>query len=323
LLDSSSKWPHIPTAAFSSEEAPSSLSTMDIDPITGRKLPSNAIQRVLFICPTIHIYSIPPLSSTKGYSASSWTSTTNPTAQEIFESRLRIRLIETAIPLASDNSIPAAAAAAAEKEKITVTLLVEDKSSGELFAAAPYSDPAAVEPAVDSSRFFAIRVVGEGGRKATLGLGFEERSEAVDFSIALQDSRRVLGWEKAPGVGANATGSGKGRRGAPVVQEKEEKRDFSLKEGETITVNIGGKFGRRKPQVERESHGDDVDWSNFALKPPPGSSGGGDGMVSFLPPPPSAGEVKADRGRRRQVSPKPSDNVKDLGFDDGEFGEFQ
>jgi len=40
--------------------------------------------------------------------------------------------------------------------------------------------------------------------------------------------------------------------------------------------------------------------------------------MPFLPPPPSAREVKEERRRSRQnFSPQ------DLGFDDGEFGEFQ
>lgn len=47
--------------------------------------------------------------------------------------------------------------------------------------------------ALGSSRFFALRVVGEGGMKATLGIGFEERADAFDFNTTLQDVRKLLG----------------------------------------------------------------------------------------------------------------------------------
>lgn len=216
-----------------------------------------------------------------------------------------------------------------------MSLLLDDKSSGELFAAVPYTDPNAVEPAIDSSRFFAIRVVGEGGRKAVLGLGFEERSDAVDFSIALQDARKTLGWEKTPQtVGGGSApgqigGAGRGRRPAPpgasqqqqqVFQEPPEvKKDFRLKEGEMITVNIGGKGRRAAPSSSSLSSSGSQDLSMFALKPPPPPAGGrtGGGLPS-LAPPPSARDVRGDsRASGQKVDPK------DLGFDDGEFGEFQ
>ena len=134
-----------------------------INPSTGQPLPPDAIQRVLFIASKVHNYQIPPLTSTKGYNAAAWTADNN--ARQIFTARLRI--IETAIP-APDGS-----------ELVTTDILLEDPSNGQLFAAAPYTTPAVVEQVLDSSRFFAVMVQGEGGRKAILGVGFEERSEAI------------------------------------------------------------------------------------------------------------------------------------------------
>ncbi|KAI9694100.1 MAG: hypothetical protein M1822_003371 [Bathelium mastoideum] len=288
------------------------MATM-IDPTTNRPLPPDAIQRILHISPRVHIYSIPPLTSTKGYSASAWTHATNPTAQHIFTARLRI--LETAIPNAKS---PAG-------EDVKADILLEDASTGELFAAAPYTAPTAVEQASDSARFFAVRVVGEGGRKATLGLGFEERSEAFDFGIALQEIRKVLEMEGTPGevgrsAGAGAAGRGKGA----VMREKAreaEKRDFSLKEGETITINIGNR-GRRAESGGLPEDKNDAE-ALFSLKPPPPGPGGGTAMP-FLPPPPSASDVKAERRRSRGLTPeKGKTKAQDMGFDDGEFGEFQ
>ncbi|KAH8686988.1 hypothetical protein BGZ61DRAFT_454008 [Ilyonectria robusta] len=253
-----------------------------LDPATGNALPNDAIQRILFVANAVHVYNIPPLTSTKGHNAAGWTADPK---RHIFTARLRI--VETAY------ESPDAAS------KLKVDAILEDSSTGQLFAAAPYTAPAVVEPVLDSSRFFALTVRDPQGRRAILGIGFEERSEAFDLSIALQEARKALGWE--------------GEQSKPAAaKEQEEKRDYSLKEGETITVSFGGsKFGRRKAQAGSSSSGSGsgaASLQSFALPPPPpGPSGGG----FSLPPPPSAQSVK-----------KQQQSAKDLGFDDGQFGEF-
>jgi hypothetical protein len=195
---------------------------------------------------------------------------------------------------------------------VKTDILLEDPKSGELFAAAPYTEASVVEQVLDSSRFFAVRVQGEGGRKAVLGIGFEERSEAFDFSVALQEVRRTLGLEIG-GTGAGKPGS---KTKAPAAKE-EVKRDFSLKEGETITVNFGNKgIGRRKVSNQSEDSS-----AGFSLPPPPGGSSSGGG---FLPPPPTAEEVRAkNKLNQSSDTSKSQQSIEDLGFDDGEFGEFQ
>lgn len=255
-----------------------------LDPATGRPLPDSGIQRVLFVATGIHIYQIPPLTSNKGFSASTWTSPTQPTAQQIFVCRLRI--IETSL-----------------EGKLKVDVVLEDSDSGNLFAAAPYTATAAVQQALDSSRFFAVRVQGEGGMKATLGIGFEDRNTAFDFGIALGDARKVLKLDStavAPSAARGAPGKAK-----PV---QEAKQDFSLKEGEKIHISVGSK-GRRSHADNRIDRTDDS-VALFSIAPPP------------LPPPPAAKthtEVHA--------SPAPPEiegkSAQELGFDDGDFGEFQ
>jgi hypothetical protein len=283
---------------------------MDKDPVTGRPYPSDAIQRILYVTPKVHVYRIPPLTSTKGFNAASWTQ--NP--KDLFFTG-RLRLIETAIP-------PPATAPPDTPEKVFANILLEDPKSGELFAAAPYTSPQVVEQALDSSRFFAVRVVGQGGMKATLGIGFEERPEAFDFGVALQDVRRVLDFDRPQGGPAGAAAAGRkgppGRPTAPKPVAQEVKRDFSLKEGETITVNIGG-----KSRISRGGESSDTSGGGnlFAIPPPPGksadSSGGG---IAFLPPPPIASAVKS--GGAAGIGKK-QPTAEELGFDDGEFGEFQ
>ncbi|KAF2994505.1 hypothetical protein E8E13_002575 [Curvularia kusanoi] len=280
---------------------------MNTDPLTGAALPSSAIQRVLFIAPKVHVYQIPPATSTKGYQASTWTANNNKL--QIFTARLRI--IETSIPAPE----PSSSSDDEENEKVSTTILLEDSKSGDLFAAAPYTSPRAVEQALDSSRFFAITVVGE-GRKAVLGMGFEERSEAFDFSIALQDARKALGFDNANNNSNNNT-SGPGRK-----SQKEEpgaqQRDFSLKEGETISINLGGlkARGRRAAAEKSPDQRQSEHEALFSIAPPPGAGG-----APLLPPPPSAKSVKEERRRSRQNFEQPT--AQELGFDDGEFGEFQ
>jgi len=271
-----------------------------IDPATGAALPADAIQRILFLSPSVHVYNIPPLASNKGHVAASWTADGNK--RQIFTARVRI--LETAIP---NSSLPSG-------ESLKTDILLEDPSTGQLFAAAPYTNETAVEQVLDSSRFFAVRVQGEGGRKAILGIGFEERSEAFDFSVSLQEVRKTLG----------LADSGKSGGKRPVKEEKKEevKRDFSLKEGETIVVNIGGAGRRKKSPFEEESKREGGGGMGFSLPPPPGG-----GLGAFLPPPPSASEIK--KQKRMSATFEPPNPVahdisaEDMGFDDGEFGEFQ
>ncbi|KAK3678055.1 hypothetical protein LTR78_002150 [Recurvomyces mirabilis] len=249
-----------------------------IDPATGRTLPESdtSYQRILFVTPTLHVYGIPPLSSNRGFSAGTWTSPTQPTAQEIFTGRLRI--VETTA-----------------ETGIKVDIVIEDPNTGDLFAAAPYTSQAVVQQANDSSRFFAVRVQGEGGMKATLGIGFEDRSPAFDFSIALTEARKVLGFEAA---------SSTGTKGGAML-EQENKQDFSLKEGEKIHIQVGSKGRRAVPTNTGPASSDSS--ALFSIAPPPAGGKSDEALPAVAPPPQSAG------GRSAQ----------ELGFDDGEFGEFQ
>ena len=233
------------------------------------------IQRLLFTTPSVHIYAIPPLTSTRGFNAGPWTAPPKPTAQQIFTARLRIFEISKPSPTASD------------RDSLSVTLNLEDPKTGELFAASPYTSEAVVQSALDSSRFFAVRVVGEGGMKATLGLGFEDRSDAFDFGIALREARKVLGWEK------------------PKAETSDVLRDFSLKEGEKIHIQVGGKGRKEGGDGEKKAGRDD-----------------GQALFSIAPPPPAA---SASAGFSQQGSGDVTNgkSAAELGFDDGEFGEFQ
>lgn len=230
-------------------------------------------------------------------------------------------MLETAVPDPSatkdDNE------GEEEKQRISTSILLEDPATNELFAAAPYTDPAVVEPVLDSARFFALRVVGEGGRKAVLGIGFEERSEAIDFGIALQEVRKVQGLEDG-GLDNKQGKGGPGASGRRVEDEEWTKRDFSLKEGEMIKVDVGG-LGRRKGggggNGEAKGTGSG-EGALFSIKPPPQAGASGT-TIPLISPPPNAQEIRAEKRRSRQGMVPEKGSAAELGFDDGEFGEFQ
>lgn len=306
------------------------------------------IQRILFLTSSVHVYTIPPLTSTKGgYKSADWT-TPDPRngnkTRQIFTARLRILETSHDVDPEESESGSAAAGAGAGAGKVKIDILLEDPSTGELFAAAPYTDPASVEQVLDSSRFFVVRVVSGDGRKAMLGIGFEERGAAFDFLVGLEEGRKVLGFD-----------TGDGEKGGGGKKEKAEERDYSLKPGERIKVDIGkggvGRVARREDDVKSPgTEKREEERALFSIAPPPGSSSsssiGGVGEDAFRipPPPPSSssssggGDVGGNGRRRRPQSGVISPEVlkarereveerkkaeKELGFDDGEFGEFQ
>ncbi|KAK2732720.1 hypothetical protein FQN55_003941 [Onygenales sp. PD_40] len=346
------------------------------DPATGKPLPADAIQRVLFICNPVHVYAIPPLTSMKGYAAADWTvpdPKNNNQTRQIFTARLRV--LETAIPSPSPSPSSQAQLQARGNnladagEKVKTDILLEDPSNGNLFAAAPYTDAGAVEHALDSSRFFAIRVIGD-GRKAMLGIGFEDRSEAFDFGVTLQEARKVLGFglgndavEQQGGGGRVGGGGGarglapRGRIGGPgALQQQHQQKltpekpasppmDYSLKPGQTISINFGGKkaggsnvlLAQDQPVQSAATAAKEEETALFSIAPPPppasrmennfdnnGSDGFGDSGAAFpmIPPPPSSG----NRRRRPQSMLNVEETKVVQGFDDdggGEFGDFQ
>ncbi|CAK7225469.1 hypothetical protein SCUCBS95973_005875 [Sporothrix curviconia] len=292
-----------------------------IDPTTGQPLPANAIQRILFIGSKVHVYQIPPLTSTKGYTAATWT---EDPKRHIFTARLRV--LETGTEQEDEQGNDTT-------ENVKVDVILEDPANGQLFAAAPYTEPGVIEPALDSSRFFAVRVQDGQGRRAVLGIGFEERPDAFDFGVALQEARKSIGSgaDKASAGGAVGSSSQK----APAAAQKEaDKKDYSLKEGETITINLGSKFKRNEPAASTASSsgsGSGGGLSGFSLPPPP--SGGASSPFSLPPPPPpnrrtanrrSVGDpsVLGLAAKPQEQKPKQGKSAAELGFDDGQFGEF-
>ena len=172
---------------------------------------------------------------------------------------------------------------------------LEDKDSGELFAECPLPNDApvstAVEPVIDSSRYFVLRVVDDAsGRHAFLGLGFRERDHASDFKLAVQEHQNARSRERealkrreeherliAEKAAANA---------AAGVEGPAKLHDYSLKG--TVTVNIPS---RRTTGAKSVNAAATVTTTVTTTTASAGDAGGVDdgGFGAFgLPPPPAA-----------------------------------
>ncbi|KAI9144131.1 hypothetical protein BKA69DRAFT_1164299 [Paraphysoderma sedebokerense] len=186
------------------------------------------IETTLLIVREVFVYKIPPRTTTRGYRAQEW-----DVNQFLWQGRLKVT---------------------AQGDKCFVKL--EDPNTGELFALCNYNpDNNSVEPVLDSSRYFVLRIEDK-GRHAYVGLGFAERNDAFDFNVALQDHVKHVKAQKEP----------------KKALDPGPKLDLSLKEGETISINIG----------------------KIAKKPvKPSTNVVNDGSPAILPPRPSSSNSKS------------------------------
>ncbi|KAI8477106.1 MAG: hypothetical protein J3K34DRAFT_381840 [Monoraphidium minutum] len=175
----------------------------------------------LYIHKCAHIYKIPPRPAAGGHRSGEWL-----VADKIFSGRLRV---------------------VARGDLAEVRL---EEANGDLFAMCPVAHGrrgVAVEAVADSSRYFVLRVVDPGsGRHAFLGLGFDERGDAFDFTAALADHERraqreidaaaaavaAAGGGGAAGAGSSGGGAAGGGVEAAAVLYRHQ--DLGLKEGQTI-----------------------------------------------------------------------------------------
>ncbi|KIY65493.1 adaptin ear-binding coat-associated protein 1 NECAP-1 [Cylindrobasidium torrendii FP15055 ss-10] len=199
------------------------------------------IESILYICREISIHKIPPLKKNEGHRAGEW----GDLAAPIWKGRLRF--------IEKGNS---------------AALIFDDPNTGELFARAEYeAQRPPVEAVLDSSRYFVVRVE-DAGKKAYIGLGFLERTDSFDFNVACQDYEKR--WTAAHFPKQEET---------PVDTPSPHvgpKKDYSLKEGQTFTINIPG---RNKPAANK---------TNNDLMGGSSSASGGLSGIPLLPPPPSS-----------------------------------
>ncbi|QRV87989.1 hypothetical protein RhiJN_16007 [Ceratobasidium sp. AG-Ba] len=189
------------------------------------------IESILFVCRGT-VYKIPPRQSNAGYRATEWGDLS------AFMWKGRMRIIE---------------------KGAGCSIRLEDPTTGSLFAQAPYDVTGmAVEAVLDSSRYFVLRAEDQ-GRKAYIGIGFAERAESFDFNVALQDytkrQKALLNPETAEDTASPHLPAGP-------------KKDYSLKEGQTFSINIPGKSSTASSGSSSQSSGMGAS-GGFPLLPPP------------------------------------------------------
>ncbi|KAK6157566.1 hypothetical protein DH2020_011814 [Rehmannia glutinosa] len=166
-----------------------------------------AVELVLFQVSECYVYMIPPRKSAASYRADEWN-----VNKWSWEGSLKV-----------------------VSKGVECIIRLEDKKTGELYARAFLRDgePHPVEPVIDSSRYFVLRVeenIGGRLRHAFIGVGFRERTEAYDFQAALHDHMKYLNKKKT----------------AEEMEQQYQQTssfDYSLKEGETLVLQLKNQKG--------------------------------------------------------------------------------
>ncbi|MFH4973775.1 hypothetical protein AB6A40_000484 [Gnathostoma spinigerum] len=199
-------------------------------------------ERVCLVKPEVFVYRISPITSTRGHRAAEW-----KLDEPNWTGRMRL--------VAKGKNLE---------------LRLEDKSSGQLFARCPIDEypGICIEPVVDSSRYFVIRLKNDNGQTAFIGMGFGDRGDSFDLNVALQDHFKYIS-KQSEMEKEETTGS-------------QPKLDLGFKEGETITISLGKKAGASKPRPQSHPAGDN-------------------NVVPLLPPPPSGGAPVTSR--QRNIAP--------------------
>ncbi|XP_074316092.1 uncharacterized protein At1g03900 [Silene latifolia] len=214
-------------------------------------------EHTLLVIREVSVFKIPPRSTSGGYKCGEWLQ-----SDKIWSGRLRVVSCRT-----------------------RAEIRLEDPVSGDLFAAcivaAGHRDQS-VEPALDSSRYFVLKIEDGRGKHAFVGLGFGERNEAFDFNVALSDhEKHVLRESDRDSSGGSGNGGEDGQSIDihPAVNHR-------LKEGETIRINVRHKPVGGTGMLSTGKSGGLSSTSNpkpLGLAPPPGSGK----IRTPLPPPPN------------------------------------
>lgn len=115
-------------------------------------------ERQLCMVPHVNVFRIPALKQADGYRCTGWE------GNQCWAGRIRV-LVKGNQP----------------------RIVLDDPNTGNIFAEAPLNHENAIEPVLDSSRYFVIRVV-NGARHAFIGVGFQERNDAFDFKLQCSEA---------------------------------------------------------------------------------------------------------------------------------------
>ncbi|XP_057798124.1 uncharacterized protein At1g03900 [Salvia miltiorrhiza] len=246
-------------------------------------------EHTLLVVREVAVYKIPPRPTSGGYKCGEWLQ-----SDKIWSGRLRVVSCHT-----------------------RCEIRLEDPNSGDLFAACfvnPGQRDAAVEPVLDSSRYFVLRIEDGCGKHAFIGLGFSERNEAFDFNVALSDHEKYVKRDGEKEAGAGTGGAEVGDEGQIDIHPAVNHR---LKEGETIRINVKNKPSSGAGMLSTAGLSSAVAKPKaLGLAPPPA---GAVKIRSPLPPPPNdpvAARLSGGHGSALNVaqenSRRSSDALSDL-----------
>ncbi|XP_021775673.1 uncharacterized protein At1g03900-like [Chenopodium quinoa] len=261
------------------------------------------IELVLFHVPECYVYIIPPRKTAASYRADEW-----DVNKWAWEGVLKV---------------------ISKGEECIIRL--EDKSTGELYARAflRKGEQHPVEPVIDSSRYFVLRIeenIGGRLRHAFVGIGFRERTEAYDFQAALHDHMKYLDKKKTA-------------EEMEYQFQNSSTVDYSLKDGETLVLQLKNKPGGniKLKSIDQGVNNLSITEKSkpiepaLAIKPPPPPPA----TLSPTTSPKTPRSPKTNTGKNFEVEkedpskeqPQPdlklkdSQNSEDVADDD--FGDFQ
>lgn len=151
-------------------------------------------ERTLLQLPQVLVFKIPTLKTSGGHRAADWPTT------PVWTGKLKI----------------------VEKKGVAVIVLIDDRN--QTFAVCPVTDDGAIDRTVDSGRYFILRIENAQGKRAFIGIAFNERNDAFDFNVALSEHKAQKEREQ------QATDF----FDSPSAALK----DLSLKEGEKVKITI-------------------------------------------------------------------------------------
>lgn len=212
-------------------------------------------ERTLCQLPSCHVFQIPRLANATGHRAADWPK------DPVWTGKVKIT---------------------AKGQKATIFLL--DANTNANFATC-HVEEGAVERVTDSGRYFVLKITNAQGKHAFIGIAFNERNDAFDFNVSLQEHKNECDRENQAAT-------------EDPFSHPVSTTNYKLEEGKKIHVKIAGKTGGRPRPTGGGGGG--------MLAPPKERHSGGSGLLA---PPPT------------KQAPSASSNTSSVfGFDNG-FGQ--
>jgi hypothetical protein len=208
------------------------------------------IEQTLLTVEETFVYKVPPMATSTGFRAEDWN-----LAKPIATCSLLVKRVDStlSIQLFTDRPKEDGPPGATEQHLFAQCTVLLDLTSEGLTPKLEYW----VEAVVDSSRYFVMRISDkESGREAHIGMGFRERNDSLNFKMSLDDYVKTMRKEALiershlhHDAGSKDDGSLSGGDEAGSLEIAASK--LSLKEGETIHINIKGaeRMHRKKSSV--------------------------------------------------------------------------